>query len=215
MKKMLLTILLFGALFAAYSFYSKLTHKNKHIEFTPRADARDKVDSNRINENILLASQYAKKHQLNKEIQIVVDFGLHSGLERFYIIQNGKIIKTGCVSHGCGNSPWGKTKSATNAIVSNTNDSHCSSEGHYKIGKRGVSEWGIKVNYILHGLDATNSNAQKRAIVLHSWEEISEKSVYPNGTPEGWGCPAISNELMRYLDSLIKNEKDVLLWCRR
>jgi L,D-transpeptidase catalytic domain len=119
------------------------------------------------------------------------------------------------VSHGCGPNPWGKTVSADNAICSNQSDSHCSSEGHYRIGNRGVSSWGIKVNYLLHGLEKTNNNALKRAIVLHSWEEVSNSKVYPNGVPEGWGCPAVSNEMMMYLDQLIKDEKNILLWIIR
>jgi hypothetical protein len=34
---------------------------------------------------------------------------------------------------------------------------------------------------------------------------------YPEGTPEGWGCPAVSNLQMRKLDSLLKKEKKPLL----
>jgi len=88
-----------------------------------------------------------------------------------------------------------------------------SSLGKYRIGKRGYSNWGINVNYKLHGLEASNSNAYKRIIVLHSWKDIPNDEVYPRGCPEGWGCPAVSNDFMRKLDVLLKNSrKSVLMW---
>jgi hypothetical protein len=97
-------------------------------------------------------------------------------------------------------------------IPKNELDSHCSSIGKYVIGSHGISQWGIKVNYVLVGKDATNSNAVKRAIVLHSWEKISSEEVYPEGAPEGWGCPAVSNESMKEIDVLLKANKNMLMW---
>lgn len=61
--------------------------------------------------------------------------------------------------------------------------------------------------------DETNSNALNRAIVLHSWGKIPNEEVYPNGTPEGWGCSAVSNEAMYEIDKILKqSKKSVLLW---
>jgi len=65
---------------------------------------------------------------------------------------------------------------------------------------------------LLDGKEQTNSNAIKRAIVLHSWEEVPNDEVYPNGTPEGWGCPAVSNESMIKIDSVLQKNKKVLFW---
>lgn len=98
------------------------------------------------------------------------------------------------------------------APISNEFDSHCSSIGKYVVLDRGVSQWGIKVNYILQGKDKTNSNAKNRAIVLHSWEAVSEDEAYPQGTPEGWDCPAVSNESMKEIDEMLKQNKKVLIW---
>ena len=126
---------------------------------------------------------------------------------------NHKIILSGLCSHGCGDEPWGLDETKDNPIFSNMPDSHLSSLGKYKIGKRGWSNWGIHVNYKLHGLEESNNNAYKRIIVLHSWEAIKEKEVYPEGSSEGWGCPAINNEKMKQLDSFLKKEKTpILLW---
>jgi hypothetical protein len=42
---------------------------------------------------------------------------------------------------------------------------------------------------------------------------VSDKEIYPDGTPEGWGCPTISNNSMKITDLLLKStEKPVLMW---
>ncbi len=72
------------------------------------------------------------------------------------------------------------------------------------------------MKYLMIGQDATNNNALRRQIVFHSWEAVPDEEVYPYGTPEGWGCPAISNEAFRQVDELISQaEKPVLMWIIR
>lgn len=160
------------------------------------------------------AKQYSKNNNLNQDKFILIDLGLHSGLKRFFVydFKKKKILNSFMVSHGCGNNQWGKTSSKENAPVSNEFDSHSSSLGKYVIADRGVSQWGIKVNYLLQGKEKTNSNAVNRAIVLHSWEVVPNNEVYPEGTPEGWGCPAVSNESMKKIDEILKQNKNVLMW---
>jgi hypothetical protein len=160
------------------------------------------------------AWQYCQKNNLNKDIFILIDLGLHSGLKRFFLydLKKNRVLKSFMVSHGCGNNIWGEAFTKENAQISNESDSHCSSTGKYIVLNRGISQWGIKVNYLLQGKDKTNSNAINRAIVLHSWEKIPNNEIYPKGTPEGWGCPAVSNESMKEIDSILKENKKVLLW---
>lgn len=160
------------------------------------------------------AKVYCKKNNLNQNKFILIDLDLHSGLKRFFVydFKNNSLTKSYMVSHGCGDHMWSWTSSKEDAPISNEPDSHCSSIGKYKIGSRGVSQWGIKVNYLLIGKDTTNSNALKRAIVLHSWEKIPTEEIYPKGTPEGWGCPAVSNESMKEIDALLRTNKNMLMW---
>ena len=102
---------------------------------------------------------------------------------------------------------WEKVK------FDNRVDSHCSMKGKYKIGNRDYSSWGINVKYWLHGLEASNKNAEKRVVVLHSWSAVKNKEVYPKYSPLSWGCPAVSDAFMGKLDvRLQKSEKPVLLW---
>jgi hypothetical protein len=160
------------------------------------------------------AEQYCKKNNLNKSKFILIDLGIHSGYKRFFVydFKKKEVSKSYMVSHGCGDNQWGRTSSKEKPQISNEFDSHCSSVGKYVILDRGVSQWGIKVNYVLQGKDKTNSNARSRAIVLHSWDAISDHEVYPEGTPEGWGCPAVSNESMKEIDELLKTNEKVLMW---
>lgn len=117
------------------------------------------------------------------------------------------------VSHGCCDADWNSDDTKDNPTFSNKDGSHCTSLGKYKLGKRGYSNWGINVNYLMHGLDQGNKNAVARQIVFHSWDNVTDNEVYPSGTVEGWGCPAISNNHMRSIDNKLKNETTpVLMW---
>jgi hypothetical protein len=169
----------------------------------------------RFKQKLSEAASYCQTNKFNTDFCILIDLSLHSGKNRVFLcdLKKDTIISSALCAHGCGSNPWGETTTKEKPIFSNTPDSHCSSLGKFKIGKRGYSNWGINVNYLLHGLESSNSNALKREIVLHSWEEVAEKEVYPKGTPEGWGCPAVANGFMRIIDPKLKaSEKSVLLW---
>jgi hypothetical protein len=183
-------------------------------EISPSEKPRNEIKDLDYSQYFQEGKLYCKTNNLNQNKFILIDLGLHSGLKRFFVydFQQKKILNSYIVSHGCGDNQWGRTSSKENAPISNEFDSHCSSVGKYVISDRGISQWGIKVNYLLKGKEKTNSNAINRAIVLHSWEAIPNDEVYPEGTPEGWGCPAVSNESMIEIDILLKQNKNVLMW---
>ncbi|MCW3070552.1 MAG: peptidase [Bacteroidetes bacterium] len=161
------------------------------------------------------ALAFCKKNNYNTDFCVLIDMKIHSGKKRAYLwnFKSDSVLLKGMCSHGCGQNPWSGTSTKEKPEFSNVPDSHCSSLGKYKVSKRGTSAWGIKVNYLLIGLEATNSNAVKREIVLHSWEDVPAYEVYPSGVPEGWGCPAVSNAFMTVLDEKLKaSQKPVLLW---
>lgn len=161
------------------------------------------------------ALAFCKAKKYNDKFCILIDLGRHSGLNRFFIwdFERNAVSQSYLVSHGCGTMPWSWAWSKEKAALSNEHGSHCSSKGKYRIGKRGYSNWGIHVNYKLHGLESTNNNAHARQIVFHSWEKVADEEVYPRGTPEGWGCPAVSNKALRSIDSKLKGTKaHVLMW---
>ncbi|WP_269240234.1 murein L,D-transpeptidase catalytic domain-containing protein [Flavobacterium limnophilum] len=161
------------------------------------------------------ALKFCKAKNFNQDFCILIDMSLHSGVKRFVVwdFKKNKIANSFLVGHGCGNNPWNNDFSKENPKFSNIDGSHCSSLGKYKIGERAHSDWGVNIKYVLHGLESTNSNAFKRFIVFHSWEVVSDEEVYPNGTPEGWGCPTISNNSFKIIDPLLRSSsKPVLMW---
>lgn len=158
---------------------------------------------------------YCQTNKFNTDFCILIDMRIHSGLKRFFVwdFKKDTITHSFLVSHGCGSNPWATDYTKENPVFSNEDGSHCSSVGKYKIGQRAYSNWGVNIKYVLHGLDKTNSNALARYIVFHSWEETPNKEIYPDGTPEGWGCPTLSNENFQLIDPILKNsERPVLMW---
>lgn len=161
------------------------------------------------------AKAFCKKEKFNEDYYFLIDLSLHSGKNRFFVydFKTGKVVNEKLVTHGScdalepNDTKWQKAK------MGNANNSHCSSKGKYKIGKRDSSSWGIKVKYWLHGLEKSNDNAVNRVVVLHSWSAVSDKEVYPRYSPLSWGCPAVSDDFMEILDvKLQKSNKPVLLW---
>ena len=174
------------------------------------------LDTTLIQNKAREAKQYCRKHALNTSWCLLADMSWHSGLPRLMVwdFEQDSLIRVALVGHGCGpRHPWNTERSKTNPQFSNEVDSHCSSLGHYRIGERGSSSWGIKIKYLLHGLDSSNSNALKRVVVLHGWDRMANDAIYPKGSPEGWGCPTVSNQMMQWLDERLRQEKTpVLLW---
>lgn len=204
-KKAFLLALITAISYFGYAKYNRYVAKNN----------KPVTDTKAIDHKAKEALDFCKKNNFNQEYCILIDMSIHSGLNRFFLydFNKQKATMSMLVGHGCGNYPWSSDWSRNKPSFSNVDGSHLSSLGKYKIGKRAWSDWGINVKYVLHGLETTNSNAEKRYIVFHSWEKVPEKEIYPDGTAEGWGCPTISNNNMKIIDPMLKaSAKPVLMW---
>lgn len=161
------------------------------------------------------ALAYSIKNEFNQDYYYLVDLSVHSGKNRFFIydFKTNKIVDKNIVTHGSCDQFQENPDKWEKVVFSDKENSHCSSKGKYKIGKRDYSSWGINVKYWLHGLEPSNKSAEKRVIVLHSWDAVKNEEIYPKYSPLSWGCPAVSNEFMKKLDvQLQKSNKPVLLW---
>jgi len=161
------------------------------------------------------ALAFCRQKGYNTNYCILIDMSLPSGVKRFMVwdFKKDDILISGLVSHGCGSGPWSGTWSKDKPVFSNADGSHCTALGKYQVNGRAYSMWGIHVKYFLTGLESSNNNALGRQVVFHSWEQVPEADVYPNGTVEGWGCPAISNNTMKIVHPLIRSQKKhLLLW---
>jgi hypothetical protein len=120
----------------------------------------------------------------------LVDFGRHSSKPRFHVID----LQTGAtqsfvVAHGRGSDPahtgWLKT-------FSNAEGSEATSEGAYLTGDAYIGKHGNSRRLI--GLDAGNSNALSRGIVIHSAWYVTPALAAGPGIGRSEGCFALSDK---------------------
>ena len=162
-----------------------------------------------LTERLWEADDYCWENNLNTEVGIFIDLGMNSGFYRCWVIgfSDGVIRHQGLVAHGSGTSNWLPTGTRQ---YSNEKGSLLSSLGKYKTGQSYSGEYGLA--YRLHGLEASNSNAYSRAIVLHAYKSIpdvqSNKALF-----QSWGCPSVSPSFLKKLSSIIdKSDKPLLIW---
>ncbi|MFV8258741.1 murein L,D-transpeptidase catalytic domain family protein [Bdellovibrio bacteriovorus] len=129
----------------------------------------------------------------------VIDFSKPSSERRLYIMnmQTGGVTKH-FVAHGKG--------SGVNvaAKFSNIDGSKMSSLGLYLGGNTYYGGHGESLN--LYGLEASNSNAAERDIVVHAASYVSEDYVKSQGRlGRSWGCPAVAPGIIK---RMLNNFKD-------
>jgi uncharacterized protein YijF (DUF1287 family) len=171
-----------------------------------------------VNHYVVMAKKafvYCKNNNLDTNFCILIDFSIASGKNRLVLwdFKNQKDSLIGlCTQGSC--SGINQSSNTNNQVqFSNVPNSHCSSNGKFTIGIRSYSSWGINIHYKLHGLENHNNKVYERVIVLHSWDAVPNHEIYPNQLVQSWGCPAVSNELMRKLDVVLqKQKKPTLLW---
>ena len=158
--------------------------------------------------------EYCHKKGLSESYAIVVDFDLHSGRHRFFVcdLKKEKIIASSLCAHGVG-----KGSTPRKPVFSNEVGSLCSSLGHYKIThKHRMASSGV-MSFRLDGLDATNSNAHQRGILIHSAKMISyvRWGIFPFYLPINKrissGCFAVDIDMMDIIDNLVKGENRAIL----
>lgn len=159
---------------------------------------------------------YCHKQRLSENYAVVVDFSNPSGKHRFFVcdLKNPTILASSLCAHGAG-----KGSSKKEPVFSNEMGSNCSSLGHYKItGKHRMSSSGLP-SFKLVGLDKTNSNAERRGILIHSAKLISmfRWGIYPFYLPMdkriSSGCFAVDIDMMDMIEQLVnKEQKPILLY---
>lgn len=162
-----------------------------------------------LTERLWEAEDFCLENSLNTEVGIFIDLGMNSGYYRCWVIgySNGVVRHQGLVAHGSGKSNWLPTGTRK---YSNENGSLLSSLGKYKTGHAYSGQYGLA--YKLYGLEASNSNAYSRAIVLHAYKGIpdfqSSKALF-----QSWGCPSVSPKFLKQISAIIdQSDKPLLLW---
>jgi len=131
-----------------------------------------------------------KAHVRNFDRMAIVDFGQHSSKPRFHVIdlQSGT-TQSFIVAHGRGSDPGhsGWLKSFSNAP-----GSEATSQGAYLTGEDYMGKHGHSRRLI--GLDADNSNALSRGIVIHSAWYVTPALAAGAGIGRSEGCFALSDK---------------------
>lgn len=139
-----------------------------------------------IRDKALYLGTYAKQNGYDTTLCFVVNMNPASGDFRFFTfsLRLKKFIDSGLVAHGRCNEAFLKGRKYGNAMGCG-----CTSLGRYKIGEKYNGKWGA--SYRLYGLDASNSNAYARNVVLHGHPSIPDKEVvYPLFQSDG--CVTVS-----------------------
>jgi hypothetical protein len=174
--------------------------------FVYKTTAGGAVASQRLREKAVSLKEYSKLNQCNSEYCFMVDMKIASGINRFFVynFKKDSIEMAGLVSHGRGRNVLSSIQ------FSNSANSLCTSLGKYKIGNSYNGKFGLA--FKLYGLDATNSNAYNRFVVLHGHPCVPNAETAPLPICESWGCPTVTplflKELKQYID---RSKKPVLL----
>lgn len=161
-----------------------------------------------LNQRLEDAKTFAEENGYATNYCFLVDLSIKSGKNRFFVydLETNSIVMSGLVAHGSCN-----TQYLSQVKFSNATDCGCSSSGRYKVGSSYKGEWGK--SFRLYGLDKSNSNAFKRAIVLHAHNEVPDEEIYPRVLVNSYGCPMVSPSFFKELSQIIEeSDKPILLW---
>ncbi|WP_433831109.1 murein L,D-transpeptidase catalytic domain-containing protein [Flavobacterium anhuiense] len=149
----------------------------------------------------------ATNHKYNRKIAFLVDMKIKSGKNRFFVynLETNEILDQGLVAHGSGSETGIKGDILQ---FSNVPNSNCTSLGRYSVEKAYKGVFGKA--FRLAGLDESNNNAMKRAIVLHHYKEVptDEKEYY---IINSHGCPMVNEEFFKRLEKYIESSNSKIL----
>lgn len=157
-------------------------------------------------EKIVQIKNFVKDTKYNQDLVIFINFRIPSNKFRFFIydLKNDKILEKAIVAHGSGS----VVKGSNDLVFSNVENSYQSSLGKYQIGSSYVGAFGK--SYRLIGLDKTNSNAVKRAIVIHPYYCISDVETQ-NLACLSLGCPMLSPNFFKVVEKYIDGSKKPII----
>ena len=146
----------------------------------------------------------------NEDYCILVDFSRPSGEDRMAIIdlKTLSVLDTGPCAHG-----KGEGNSAWKPIFSNREGSRCSSLGAFKIAEKGYSTT-VGLRFALDGLDASNCNARRRNILIHSSRYVGimhHLTSYLPLTDASWGCFTTSPAMLKKIEALCDKSRNPIL----
>lgn len=186
-------------------------HKVDEIEHPPRPlnDRNDKLlrlataVGLRDQMKHMLDFSVQEKKALNANYWGIFDLRQHSSMKRFFLfdLKNNQVSNYLC-AHGVGSE--GSHDDGFADIFSNTNGSKMTSLGIYQASEPYTGKHGLSCR--LDGLQASNSRARERAIVIHGADYVSPEFVRQTGRlGRSDGCMAFENKVTPDIVNKLKN----------
>jgi len=191
-----ISLILLSILIIGLYFYKK-------YEFTNYEEIwRNAKIEGKLNKKIFLNALNGKKKFCKyTNILTIIDYSKPSTSKRFFVIdlENQKVLFQSYVAHGQNSGENYATE------FSNQNESHKSSLGFYKTKNTYYGKHGYSLK--LEGLEkGKNDLAEKRAIVIHGADYVSEEFIKENGRlGRSHGCPALPQELSKVIINELKD----------
>jgi len=137
--------------------------------------------------SIGFCNMVAKGDAARSDIAVVIDYSKPSNEERWKILdlKNLMVESSSLVAHGRNTGELRANR------FSNLTNSKKTSLGFFATGETYTGKHGYSLK--LEGLELNlNSNARKRAIVVHGADYVSKEFIRKNGRlGRSWGCPAL------------------------
>lgn len=187
-------------------FFSLCSFTNLHV--MDDKDILSEIEIARLAEHVSEIKAYtATNHKYSSKIAFLVDMKIKSGKNRFFVydLEHDQILDQGLVAHGSGSETGIKGDILQ---FSNNPNSNCTSLGRYSVEKPYKGVFGKA--FRLAGLDESNNNAMKRAIVLHSFREVpyDEQGYY---IINSHGCPMVNDLFFKRLEKFIEGSNSKIL----
>lgn len=195
-----LLAVLFLFVYGAYHYYVN--------ELPARPDNRNYSG---LEERAQAAERFVKRHGMNEDYCLFVDYGIPSGTPRLFVwsFKENAVVARTYAMHGPG-----KGSTAEKPVFSNMPGSQCSSLGRFAVTKKHGEK--LKRSFKLQGLDTDNQTAWARGLMIHrsSWVDKNiHKTYIPLHAKSCEGCVTVSSNGMDYLEKLINSQKkELLLW---
>lgn len=165
------------------------------------------IEMERINSRIEhIRNMISIDSKYNSKFAFLIDMKVPSGKNRFFVydLEKNEVIDQGLVAHGSGS----ETGIRGMLKFSNIPNSNCTALGRYCVGKTYKGTFGKA--YKLAGLEETNSNALKRAIVLHYYSAVpyEEQDYYISNSH---GCPMVNEQFFKRIEKIIDSSKSNII----
>lgn len=151
--------------------------------------------------------EYASARALAPQIAILVDLSRSSMRRRLWVVDlaSCEVLLSALAASGRGRTLATRMFPRTGDVP----DSWLTPEGHCLVAERYEGEFGVA--YRLDGLDVTNANVRRRAIVLHASPDVPERGCSWRPLWCSRGCIVVSPEVFKKMDALLQ-KRPSMLW---